>query len=117
MRYVWFEKAQRQKEDKNGYIVILTEWVAEIEVLGNYDLTNGDFIHGWDMDRPDLGDHIAPAPDFMSNVHGDGTSGTMVTIVCSNKPPIVQEHKYWCCVLPDEAAFRSLRDEIRTGKA
>ena len=68
------------------------------------------------MDRPHFGDHIAPAPDFIGKVHGDGTSGNMVTIVCSNKPPIVQEHQYWCCVLSDEAAFRSLRDEIRTGK-
>ena len=50
-------------------------------------------------------------------MHGDGTSGDVVTIVCGNKPPIVYDHKWWCCVLPDEAAFRSLREEIRTGKA
>ena len=24
---------------------------------------------------------------------------------------------WWCCVLPDEAAFRSLREEIQTGQA
>ena len=61
VRYLWFKKEQRQKEDKNGNMVIRTEWVPEIESWGNYDLTDGDFIHGWDMDRPDLGDHIAPA--------------------------------------------------------
>ena len=41
----------------------------------------------------------------------------MVTIVCANKPPVGQNHKYWCCVLPDEATFPSMREEIRTGKA
>ena len=50
-------------------------------------------------------------------MHGDGTSGDVVTIVCGNKTPIVYAHKWWCCVLPDEAALRSLREEIRTGKA
>ena len=68
------------------------------------------------MDRIDLEDHIAPAPDFIGKVDADGTSGNMVTIVRSNKPPILVEHKYWGRVWPDEAAFRSLRDEIRTGK-
>ena len=116
-RWLWFEKVQRQKEDKNGNMVVITEWVAQIEVWGNYGLTVGDLIHGWDMDRSDLGGDIAPAPDFIGKVHGDGSSGDMVTMVCANKPPIVQKHKYWCCVLPDEAPFRSLREEIRTGKA
>ena len=69
------------------------------------------------MDRSDLDLHAAPAPDFIGKVHGVGTSGNMVTIVCSNKPPILVEHKYWCCILPDEAAFRSLREEIPTRKA
>ena len=56
MRWLWFEKAQWQKEDKNRNMVLITERVAEIEVWGNYDLTDGDFFHGCDMDRPDLGD-------------------------------------------------------------
>ena len=116
-RYLWFETDQRQTEDKNGNLVIIQEWVAEIEVWGNYDLTDGDFIHGWDMDRLDLDLHAALASDFIGKVHSDGTYGNMVTIVCSIKPPILVEHKYWCCVLPDEAAFRSLRAEIQTGKA
>ena len=94
-RYLWFEKDQRQKEDKSGNLVIRQEWVAEIEVWGNHDLTDGDFIHGLDMDRTNLEDHIAPAPDFIGKVHGDGTSRNMVTIVYSNKPPILVEHKYW----------------------
>ena len=41
----------------------------------------------------------------------------MVTIVCANKPPVLHIRRWWCSVLPDEAAFRSLREEIRTGEA
>ena len=41
----------------------------------------------------------------------------MVTIVCANKPPILHIRGWWCCVLPDEAVIRSLREEIRTGEA
>ena len=99
-RWLWFEKAQRQKEDKNGNMVPITEWVAQIEVSGNYDVTDGDLIHGWDMKRSDLDGDIAPFPDFIGKVHGDGTYGDMVTIVCANQPPIVQNHKYWCCDHP-----------------
>ena len=116
-RCLWFEKAQRQNEDKNSNMVLIIEWVARIEVWGNYDLTDGDLIHGCDMKRSNIDGDIAPYPDFIGKVHGDGTSGDMVTIVCANKPPIVHDHKWRCCVPPDEAAFRSLREEIRTGKA
>ena len=116
-RSLWFEREQRQKEDKNGNIVLTTEWVAEIEVWGNYDLTDGDLIHGWDMKQSDIDGNIAPYPGWIGKVHFDGTSGDMVTIVCANKPPNVYDHKWWCWVLPDEVAFRSLREEIRTGKA
>ena len=116
-RWLWFEKAQRQKEDRNGNMVLITEWGAKSEVWGNYDVTDGDLIHGWDMKRSDIDGNIAPYPDFIGKVHGHGTSGDMVTIVCANKPPIVYDHKWSCCVLPDEAAFRSVCEEIRTGKA
>ena len=37
-RWLWSEKTQRQKEDKNGNMVLITKRVAEIEVWGNYDL-------------------------------------------------------------------------------
>ena len=60
---------------------------------------------------------VAPNPDWIGKVQGDGTSGDMVTIVCANKPPILHIHKWWCFVLPDEAAFRSLSEEFRTGEA
>ena len=116
-RYLWFEKDQRKKADKRGNLVIIQEWVAEIEVWGNYDVTDGDFIHGWGMDPSHLDLHTALAPEFIGKVHVDGAFGNMVTIVCSSKPPIVWEHKHWCCVLPDEATLRSLRAEMQTGKA
>ena len=108
---------QRQKEDKNGNMVLITEWVARIEVWGNYDLTDGDLIHGWDMKRSGINGNIAPYPDWIGKVHGNGTSGDVVTIGCGHKPPIVYDHKWWYYVLPDEAAFRSLCEEIWTGKA
>ena len=116
-RQLWFDREEQQKDDQNGNMVLVTELVAQIEVWGNYDLTDGDLIHGWDMKRADIGGDVAPYPDLIGKVHGDGTSGDMVTIVCANKPPILYIHKWWCCVLPDEAAFRSLREEIRTWQA
>ena len=99
-------------------MVKVIEWSAELGVWGNYELTAGDLIHGWDMRRADVDTlDVAPNPDWIGKVQGDGTSGDMVTIVCANKPPILHIRRWWCCVLPDEAAFRSLREEIRTGEA
>ena len=64
--WLWFEKAQRQKEDTNGNMVLITEWVAQIEVWGNYDLTDGHLIHGWDMKRSVINGDIATYPDFLA---------------------------------------------------
>ena len=117
-RELWFERVEGLKEDKHGNMVKVIEWSAELEVWGNYELTDGDLIHGWDMKRPDVDTlDVAPNPDWIGKVQGDGTSGDMVTIVCANKPPILHIRRWWCCVLPDEAAIRSLREEIRTGEA
>ena len=69
------------------------------------------------MKRADIDGDVAPYPDWIGKVHGDGTSGDMVTKLCANKPPILYLHISWCCVLPDEAALRSLREEIRTGQS
>ena len=99
-------------------MVKVIEWSAELEVWGNYELTDGDLIHGWDMRRADVDTlDVAPNPDWIGKVQGDGTSGDMVSIVCANKPPILHIRRWWCCVLPDEAAIRSLREEIWTGEA
>ena len=117
-RDLWFERVEGLKEHKHGDMVKVIEWVAEIEVWSNYELTDGDLIHGWDMKRADVDIvDVAPNPDWIGKVQGDGTSGDMVTIVCANKLPILHIRRWWCCVLPDEAAFRSLREEIRTGEA
>ena len=99
-------------------MVKVIEWVAELEVWGNYELTDGDLIHGWDMKRADVDTvDVAPNPDRIGKVPGDGTSSDVVTIVCANKPPVLYIRRWCCCVLPDEAPFRSLREEIRTGEA
>ena len=117
-RELWFERVETLKEDKHGNMVKVIEWSAELEVWGNYELTDGDLIHGWDMKWLDVATlHVAPNPDWIGKVQGDGTSGDMVTIVCANKPPILHIRRWWCCVVPDKAAFRSLREEIRTGEA
>ena len=98
-------------------MVKVIEWVVELEVWGNYEVTDGDLIHGWDMKRADVDTvDVAPNPDRIGKVQGDGTSGDMVTIVCANKTPVLHIRR-WCRVQPDEAAFRSLREEIRTGEA
>ena len=116
-RDLWLETVEGLKEDKHGNMVKVIEWVAELELWGNYELTDGDLIHGWDMKRADVDTvDVAPNPDWIGKVHGDGTSGDMVTIVCANKSPVLHIRRWWCRVLPDEAAFRSLREEIRTGE-
>ena len=117
-RDLWFERLEGPKEDKHGNMVKEIEWVAELEVWGNYEVTDGDLIHGWDMKRADVDTvDVAPNPDWIGKVQGDGTSSDMVTIVCANKPPVLHIRRWWCCVLPHEVAFRSLREEIRTGEA
>ena len=117
-RDLWFERVEGQKEHKHGDMVIVIEWVAEIEVRSNYELTDVDLIHGWDMKLADVDTvDVAPNPDWIGKVQGDGTSGDMVTIVCANKLPVLHIRRWWCCVLPHEPAFRSLREEIRTGEA
>ena len=117
-RDLWFDRVEGLKEDKHGNMVKVIEWAAKLEVWGNYELADGDLIHGWDMKRADVDTvDVAPNPDWIGKVQGDGTSGDMVTIVCANKPPVLDIRRWWCCVLPDEVAFRSLREEIRTGEA
>ena len=37
------------------------------------------------MKRADIDGDIAPYPEWIGKVHGDGTSGDMVTIVCAEK--------------------------------
>ena len=115
-RWLWLEREERRNEDKNGNMVLITEWVAQIEVWGNYDVTDGHLIHAWDMKRSDIDSDVAPYPDWIGTVHGDGTSGDVVTIVCANKPHSAPPQVV-VLRLPDEVAFRPLREEIQAGKA
>ena len=63
-RELWFERVEGLKEDKHGNMVKVIEWSPELEVWGNYELTDGDLIHGWDMKRPDVDTlDVAPNPD------------------------------------------------------
>ena len=50
-------------------------------------------------------------------MHGDGISGQRVWISCANKPRARLIGNYWCKVLPDKGAFRTLRREIQQGAA
>ena len=50
-------------------------------------------------------------------MHGNGISGQRVWISCANKPPTNLTGTYWCKVVPDTGAFRTLRREIQQGSA
>ena len=68
-RELWFERVETLKEDKHGNMVKVIEWAAELEVWGNYELTDGDLIHGWDMKRSDVATlDVAPNPDWIGKV-------------------------------------------------
>ena len=50
-------------------------------------------------------------------MQGDGISGDRVWITCANKPHANLTGTYWCKVVPDTGAFRTLRREIQHGLA
>ena len=50
-------------------------------------------------------------------MHGDGISRQRVWISYANKPRANLTGTYWCKVVPDTGAFRSLRREIQQGAA
>ena len=68
-RELCFDRVETLKEDKHGNMVKVIEWSAELEVWGNYELTDGDLIHGWDMKRADVDTlDVAPNPDWIGKV-------------------------------------------------
>ena len=99
--------------DGNANVPQQPYWASEMEVWGNYELGDGDMVHGWVADRP----WDASRPNFEARVHGDGISGDYVGISSANKPRADLNAEYWCQVVPDTAAFRNLRDEIQQGLA
>ena len=85
-----------------------------MEVWGNYELCDGDMVHGriaahrnWDPS----------VPDFQARLHGDGISGDCVWINRANKPCANLIGTCWCKVFSDTAAFCTLRREIEQGLA
>ena len=78
------------------------QWASQMEVWGNYQLSDGDMVRGWmcsnhHWDKNKL--------DFEARVHGDGISGQRVWISCANKPRTNLADTYWCKVVPDTGAF------------
>ena len=61
------------------------QWASEMEVWGNYELSDGDMVRGWISGNPNWDKH---EPDFEARVHGDGISGQRVWISRANKPRI-----------------------------
>ena len=100
--------------DGDGNVPPQPQWASLIEVWGNYDLSNGDMVHGRIAANRNLD---AFKPDFQARVHGDGISGQRVWLSCANKPRANLTGTYWCKVVPDTSAFHTLRREIRHGSA
>ena len=90
------------------------QWASEMEVWGNYELSDGDMVRGWISSNPNWDKH---KPDFEARVHGDGISGQRVWISCANKPRTNLIGNYWCKVVPDTGALQTLRREIQKGEA
>ena len=118
-RELLFRKETYEATDPDtGDTKFVEEWFAKIKFWGNYELTDGDMIYGWSMARTDLTkEWKGQESDFVGKVHGDGFSGRHVYIACANKPLVTDKHSWWCCVMPDEKAYRSLREEMKKGTA
>ena len=100
--------------DEDGNAPPPPQWASQMEVWGNYELSDGDMVRGWIS-----GNHHwdKNKPDFEARVHGDGISGQRVWISCANKPRTNLTNTYWCKVVSDTSAFQTLRREIQNGEA
>ena len=96
--------------DGNANVPQQPHLASKMEVWGNYELSDGDMLHGWIVANRSWN---ASKPDFEARVHGDGMLGDHVSISCTNKPRANATATYWCKVVPDTAAFRTLRKEIQ----
>ena len=90
------------------------QWASQMEVWGNYELSDGDMVRGWICSNHHWDKN---KPDFEARVHGDGISGQRVWISCANKPRTNLADTYWCKIVPDTCAFQTLRREIQDGEA
>ena len=55
--------------DGNANVPQRPHWASKMEVWGNYELNDGDMVHGWVADNHKWD---AFKPDFEARVHGDG---------------------------------------------
>ena len=100
--------------DGDGNAPLKPQWASQMEVWANYEVSDGDMVHGWISANTNWD---AQKPDFEARVHGDGISGQRFWIRCANKPRANLIGNYWCKVVPDTGAFRTLRREIQHGAA
>ena len=114
-RNLAFEEWRPQDDDDgDGNVPPQPQWASLMEAWGNYELSDGDMVHGWIAANRNWD---ALKPDFLARVHGDGISRQRVWISCANKPRANLTRTYWCKVVPDTSAFRTLRREIQHGSA
>ena len=110
--YAWDMGAKRFLEweevtvevDDDGVPCTKTEWWSDMKVWGNYQLSDGDTIHGWYVEEgrePQRNE-----PDFIAHVHGDGVSGTAVEIASGPRPKGHLRQNWFCMVV-------QLRQEIQ----
>ena len=100
--------------DGDANVPLQPQWASLMEFWGNYELSDGDMVHGWISANPNWD---ALKPEFQARLHGDGISGQRVWISCANKPCANRTGTYWCKVVPDTGVFRTLRRENQQGSA
>ena len=100
--------------DGNANVLQQRHWASKMQVWGNYELSDGDMVHGSVTAN---NNRDASKDDFEARVHGDGISGDRVWISSANTPPANLTVTYWCKVVCDTAALRTLRKEIQQGLA
>ena len=88
-------------------------WASQTEVWGNYELYDGDMVHGGVAGKR----RDARKPDFEARVRGDGIFGDNVWISVANRPKSDLKGSYWCKVVRNSAAYHNMRTEIQQGAA
>ena len=80
-RHLAFEKGYRD-DDGEGIVTPRPHWASQLEVWGNYELGDGDMVHGRLIDEL----WSSSKPDFEARVHEDGICGDNALITSANKP-------------------------------
>ena len=101
-------------DQSNGNVTSILQWASQLEVSGNYELSDGDMVHGWQINDSSWDWR---KPHFEAKVHGDGMSGDHVWISAGAKPRGPMEGTYWCMVVLDSNAYRNMWNEIHKGEA